>query len=157
MTGVQTCALPIFFLIRFFLANRTQLAVRLGSAQAKIETLKKRESERSKWALRDAMLNEKMPVLGDSDVASKELRESVQAIAQKHTVTLESPSPGTPVNLPGHIALGVPDVYKACDEVKARGGRVVREAGPMKGGKTVIAFVEDPDGYKIELVEDRAR
>ena len=57
----------------------------------------------------------------------------------------------------GHIALGVPDVYKACDEVKARGGKVVREAGPMKGGTTVIAFVEDPDGYKIELVEDRAR
>ena len=55
----------------------------------------------------------------------------------------------------GHIALGVADVYKACDEIKARGGRVVREAGPMKGGTRVIAFVEDPDGYKIELVEDR--
>lgn len=56
----------------------------------------------------------------------------------------------------GHIALGVPDVYAACNEIKARGGRVVREAGPMKGGTRVIAFVEDPDGYKIELVEDRA-
>lgn len=55
----------------------------------------------------------------------------------------------------GHIALGVADVYKACDEIKARGGRVVREAGPMKGGTRVIAFVEDPDGYKVELVEDR--
>ncbi|MEQ8659895.1 MAG: VOC family protein, partial [Gammaproteobacteria bacterium] len=54
----------------------------------------------------------------------------------------------------GHIALGVPDVYKACDEVRARGGNVVREAGPMKGGTHVIAFVEDPDGYKVELVED---
>ena len=54
----------------------------------------------------------------------------------------------------GHIALGVADVYKACDEIKARGGRVVREAGPMKGGSRVIAFVEDPDGYKVELVED---
>ncbi len=56
----------------------------------------------------------------------------------------------------GHIALGVPDVYAACNEIKARGGRVVREAGPMKGGTRVIAFVEDPDGYKVELVEDRA-
>ena len=56
----------------------------------------------------------------------------------------------------GHIALGVPDVYKACEEVKARGGNVVREAGPMKGGTHVIAFVEDPDGYKVELVEDHA-
>jgi lactoylglutathione lyase len=56
----------------------------------------------------------------------------------------------------GHIALGVPDVYKACDEVRARGGNVVRDAGPMKGGTRVIAFVEDPDGYKVELVEDHA-
>jgi lactoylglutathione lyase len=56
----------------------------------------------------------------------------------------------------GHIALGCPDVHRACEGVKARGGRVVREAGPMKGGTTVIAFVEDPDGYKIELVEDHA-
>jgi lactoylglutathione lyase len=56
----------------------------------------------------------------------------------------------------GHIALGVPDVYAACAEIKARGGRVVREAGPMKGGTRVIAFVEDPDGYKVELVEHHA-
>ena len=56
----------------------------------------------------------------------------------------------------GHIALGVPDVYAACADIKARGGRVVREAGPMKGGTRVIAFVEDPDGYKIELVEHHA-
>lgn len=56
----------------------------------------------------------------------------------------------------GHIALGVPDVYKACDEIRARGGNVVRDAGPMKGGTRVIAFVEDPDGYKVELVEDHA-
>lgn len=53
----------------------------------------------------------------------------------------------------GHIAIGVADAYLACDEIKAKGGRVVREAGPMKGGKTVIAFVEDPDGYKIELIQ----
>lgn len=53
----------------------------------------------------------------------------------------------------GHIALGVPDAYKACADIKAQGGHVVREAGPMKHGTTVIAFVEDPDGYKIELIQ----
>ncbi len=53
----------------------------------------------------------------------------------------------------GHIALEVDDASKACDEVKKRGGKVAREAGPMKHGTTVIAFVEDPDGYKIEFVQ----
>ena len=53
----------------------------------------------------------------------------------------------------GHIALAVPDAYAACAEIKKRGGKVTREAGPMKHGTTVIAFAEDPDGYKIELIE----
>lgn len=53
----------------------------------------------------------------------------------------------------GHLALGVPDVAAACADLKTRGGKVVRDAGPVKGGTTVIAFVEDPDGYKIELVQ----
>ena len=53
----------------------------------------------------------------------------------------------------GHVALEVDDAYKACDEIKKRGGKVTREAGPMKHGSTVIAFVEDPDGYKIELIQ----
>lgn len=53
----------------------------------------------------------------------------------------------------GHIALAVPDVYGACEKIKAAGGNVTREAGPVKGGTTVIAFVTDPDGYKIELIE----
>ncbi|HET7669737.1 MAG TPA: lactoylglutathione lyase [Burkholderiales bacterium] len=56
----------------------------------------------------------------------------------------------------GHIALGVPDVKKACDRVRAAGGKVTREPGPVKGGTSVIAFVEDPDGYKIEFIESRA-
>ena len=56
-------------------------------------------------------------------------------------------------NAYGHIAIGVEDAYQACEEIKSRGGKVVREAGPMKGGVTVIAFVEDPDGYKIELIQ----
>jgi len=53
----------------------------------------------------------------------------------------------------GHIALEVPDAYAACDRIRAGGGNVTREAGPVKGGTTVIAFVTDPDGYKIELIE----
>jgi lactoylglutathione lyase len=53
----------------------------------------------------------------------------------------------------GHIAIEVEDAYAACDEIKKHGGNVVREAGPMKHGTTVIAFVEDPDGYKIELIQ----
>ena len=55
----------------------------------------------------------------------------------------------------GHIALEVPDAAAACAEIKRRGGTVTREAGPMKHGTTVIAFVQDPDGYKIELIERR--
>ena len=53
----------------------------------------------------------------------------------------------------GHIVLGVPDAYAACDKIRAAGGQVTREAGPVKGGSTVIAFVTDPDGYKVELIE----
>ncbi len=53
----------------------------------------------------------------------------------------------------GHIAIGVPDAYAACAKIKAGGGQVTREAGPVKGGTTVIAFVTDPDGYKIELIQ----
>lgn len=57
----------------------------------------------------------------------------------------------------GHIALEVDDAYDACAKIKERGGNVTREAGPMKHGKTVIAFVEDPDGYKIELIQRSGR
>jgi len=53
----------------------------------------------------------------------------------------------------GHIAIGVADVYSACEKIKAHGGNVSREPGPVKGGTTVIAFVTDPDGYKIELIQ----
>ncbi|MGV0998883.1 MAG: lactoylglutathione lyase [Fluviibacter sp.] len=56
----------------------------------------------------------------------------------------------------GHIALEVDDAYAACDSIRAAGGKVVREAGPMKHGNTVIAFVEDPDGYKIELIQNKS-
>ena len=57
----------------------------------------------------------------------------------------------------GHIAIGIDDIYGTCNEIKARGGKVTREAGPMKHGSTVIAFVEDPDGYKVELVQLKNR
>ena len=56
-------------------------------------------------------------------------------------------------NAYGHIALGVPDIYKACDQLKAKGAKVVREPGPMMHGSTHIAFIEDPDGYKVELIQ----
>src|SRR5574341_272716 len=55
----------------------------------------------------------------------------------------------------GHVAIGVPDVAGACERVRKGGGKVTREPGPVKGGTTVIAFVEDPDGYKIEFIERR--
>ena len=57
----------------------------------------------------------------------------------------------------GHIALGVPDAYAACEKIKAAGGNVTREAGPIKNSSTVIAFVTDPDGYKIELIQMNSR
>jgi lactoylglutathione lyase len=53
----------------------------------------------------------------------------------------------------GHLAIGMPDVYRTCEELRKKGAKITREPGPVKFGKTVIAFVEDPDGYKIELVE----
>ena len=56
----------------------------------------------------------------------------------------------------GHIAIGVDDIYATCEAVRASGGKVTREAGPVKGGNTVIAFVEDPDGYKIEFIENKS-
>jgi len=55
----------------------------------------------------------------------------------------------------GHLALGVDDVAQTCEQIKQAGGNVTREAGPVKGGSTIIAFVEDPDGYKIELIENK--
>lgn len=57
----------------------------------------------------------------------------------------------------GHIALGVDNVAGTCERIRAAGGNITREAGPVKGGNTVIAFVEDPDGYKIELIEVASR
>lgn len=57
----------------------------------------------------------------------------------------------------GHVALGVDDIYAACERIRAAGGVITREPGPMKHGTTVIAFVQDPDGYKVELIEQGSR
>lgn len=57
----------------------------------------------------------------------------------------------------GHLAIGVEDVYAAAERIRAAGGKIVREPGPMKGGSTVLAFVEDPDGYRIELLPAQRR
>jgi lactoylglutathione lyase len=63
---------------------------------------------------------------------------------------VDSYEPGTAY---GHLAIGVPDVARACDHIRTNGGTITREPGPVKGGKSVIAFVADPDGYKIELIQ----
>jgi lactoylglutathione lyase len=77
--------------------------------------------------------------------------ESKTAVLElTHNWDTKTYDPGTGF---GHVAVEVEDAYKACEEVKKRGGKVTREAGPMKHGTTVIAFVEDPDGYKIEFVQ----
>ena len=60
-------------------------------------------------------------------------------------------------NAYGHIALGVENIYGVCDQIRAAGGKITREPGPMKHGTTVIAFVADPDGYKVELIEEGSR
>ncbi|HEX4459636.1 MAG TPA: lactoylglutathione lyase [Polyangia bacterium] len=57
----------------------------------------------------------------------------------------------------GHIALGVDDIYGVCAKLRAAGGKITREPGPMKHGTTVIAFIQDPDGYKIELIDEKSR
>lgn len=57
----------------------------------------------------------------------------------------------------GHIAIGVDDIYGVCERIRAAGGKITREPGPMKHGTSVIAFVQDPDGYKIELIENSSR
>jgi lactoylglutathione lyase len=56
-------------------------------------------------------------------------------------------------NAYGHIAISADDIYKVCDQVRGKGGNITREPGPVKGGSTVIAFITDPDGYKVELIE----
>jgi hypothetical protein len=95
------------FLIQFFLSNRTKYGKQLTDTRARIETLRKRETERELWSQREAWLNEKMPAIGDPDVANKALRESLMDIARKYIVTLNAPAPGIPTTQPSHISLSV--------------------------------------------------
>lgn len=113
LTAVVIGVLVNFYLIKFLLSTRADLTRQYAVTQGKTNTLKKRETERELWAKREAWLDVKLPVLGDSDVASKALRESVLEIAKKNGVILEAPAPGTPVNLPGHTSLGVKFDVKA--------------------------------------------
>lgn len=77
--------------------------------------------------------------------------ESEQAVIElTHNWDIDQYDLGTAF---GHIAIGVGDVYAACERIRAAGGRITREPGPMKNGSTILAFVEDPDGYKIELLD----
>lgn len=79
--------------------------------------------------------------------------ESRSAVLElTHNWDTRSYDPGTGY---GHVAIEVEDAYKACEAVRQQGGKVTREAGPMKHGTTVIAFVEDPDGYKIEFIQKK--
>lgn len=80
--------------------------------------------------------------------------EKASVIELTYNYGVERYEPGTAF---GHLAIEVPDAAAACDDVRQRGGKVTREAGPVKGGTTVIAFVEDPDGYKIEFIERKPR
>ena len=107
VTAVVIGVLVNFYLVKFLLSNRADLTRQLAVTQSKIDTFKKRETERDLWSRREAWMNQRLTVLGDSDEASKALRESVLEIAKKNTVTLEAPQPGTPINAPGHISLGV--------------------------------------------------
>lgn len=130
ITGAVFVVLINFYLIRFFLSNRADLTRQLAATQSKIDTFKKRETERDLWSRRDALLNQKLAVLGDTDEASKALRESVLEIAKKNTVTLEAPQPGTPVNATGHISLGVK--FEAKGEWKAMFDFLYDLQGPEK-------------------------
>jgi len=104
--GVLAVVVSVY-LIKFILAQRLEYSRQLATTRSKVELLKKRETERDLWARRDAWLTQKLPPLGDPDVASKALREAVLEIAKKHTVTLEAPAPGVPTYPPGHTSLAV--------------------------------------------------
>ena len=100
-------------LIRFFMQKRAEFMQGIASSQAKIAGLKKREADRAMWAERDAWTRQSLPVLGDPQVANRELGEAVKEIAKKHTVTLETPNPGVPSRQKEYTALGIRVSLKA--------------------------------------------
>jgi hypothetical protein len=107
VTGGVMAFIVSFYLIKFFVSQRTEYSRQLVTARSKVEMLKKRETERELWSRRDAWLTSKLPTLGDPDVANKALREATLEIAKRNNVILEAPAPGNPVNAPGHISLAI--------------------------------------------------
>lgn len=105
--GTLLAVVVSIFLAKAFIANRTEFRAQLSATKAKIELLKKRESERDLWAKRDAWLTQNLPKLGDADVANKTLRESVLNIAKQHSVILEAPAPGVPSQQPNRTSLSI--------------------------------------------------
>ena len=105
--AVMAGVLLNFYLVNVFVANRAQFRTQLSTAGATVDLLRKRESERDLWSKRDAWLTQKLPKLGDTDVANKTLRESVLDVAKKHSVILEAPAPGVPIAQPNHVSLSI--------------------------------------------------
>ena len=95
------------FLFKIFLGNHALLRTTLAKAQSQLAGFQQQESERTKWAQREVWLDANLPVLGDADVANKQIREALLELGKKHTVTIESPTPGVPANQPYYTTLGV--------------------------------------------------
>ena len=100
-------------LIKFFMQKRTEFQVQIAKTQGQINGLKQMELERTLWAERDAWLTQSLPTLGDTQVANRELSEMVKELAKKHTVTIETPNPGMPLNAKDYTALGIRVTAKA--------------------------------------------
>jgi hypothetical protein len=100
-------------LIKFFLQKRTEFQVQIAKTKGAIEGLKQKELQRALWSERDAWLTANLPTLGDQMVANRELSEFVKEVAKKHTVTIETPNPGTPLPQKDYTALGVRVTAKA--------------------------------------------
>ena len=107
LVGAAVFVLLNFFLIKIFIANHATLRSTLAKAQAQMAGFHQQESEREKWAQRDSWLDQNLPTLGDTDVANKQLRETLLDLGKKHTVTIEAPAPGIPNRQPNYTSLGV--------------------------------------------------
>lgn len=100
-------------LIRFFLQKRAEFQAGIAATQSKIDRLKQQESQRALWSERDAWLTQSLPVLGDPQVANREMAEAVKEVARKHTITFESPNYGVPNRQKEYTALGIRVSLKA--------------------------------------------
>jgi hypothetical protein len=100
-------------LFKFFLQKRTEFQVQIAKSEGQINGLKQKELQRTLWSERDAWLTQNLPTLGDTQVANRELSEFVKELAKKHTVTVETPNPGTPLPQKDYTALGIRVTAKA--------------------------------------------